>query len=528
MDQLKYKVACYARISRDEDQKNYDTIISQKNICIDYANTNFSPISIEMYEDDNISGYTMDRPDFNRLQKDIDEGKINCIVSKDLSRIGRNNPQVLMFIQNMQQKDIRVIAINDRFDSTQDDDGMLGIKTWFNERYVQDISKKIKSNIRSKQKNGTYVTAAVPFGYKRSPINKLKVIIDEDVAWVVKKIFELYLSGYGYRKIAIELTETGAPTPSQIIKNQKEQEGIVYKKDVTDEWSPTMIMRMIRNDFYIGTLRQNKQKRKTINGKHFKTDPEEHFVFENNHEPIVSKEDFELAQTMTKRRNVSNYRGGGNKHNNLFSGFMYCADCGSYMTALNKEGKNKSYICGKYNRIGKSGCTTHYVLDRDLKLDLRTFLKRTRNKLQEHLASLSNDISKKKKTNDNIGTKLKKLQKDQKQLNDELKVMLTQKIRDIAKSPDMAEIISQTYDELEIEKKKKLTTVNEEINKLNELVAEQGKMEENINTAIQIYDTLINKEEWEKRDLELIVEKIIIEQDGNPQIYLKDSIDEFI
>lgn len=522
-----YKIGCYTRISRDEDQKNYDTIISQRNIVSDYSVRDLNSPVFEYYEDDNVSGYSLDRPDFNRMLRDVDSGKINCIIAKDLSRIGRNNAAVLMFISDMKQKGVRVIGISD-FD-TDKDDGMLGIKTWVNERYVVDISNKIKENVKSKQQRGTYISA-VPFGYKRDENNKSNIIIDEDAGWLVKIIFELYIGGNGYRLIANTLTNMKAPTPSMIVRKQKEQKGKIYKKDVTEEWSGTMVMRMIRNDFYTGTLRLGKNYLTDINGKVKKTDRDEHHVFENNHEALISKEDFLLAQEIAVKRNVSNYRGGGSKHVNLFSGFMKCVDCGSGMAALNKEGKNKSYICGTYNRRGKDGCTTHYIIDNKIKAGLRLHLQIVKEKLEDYLKNFDTVIFQKRntKTKDTFEKRLIKLDKDQKNISEELKLVASQKIKDILRSPEQSDIISETYEQLENEKRNELTNLNNEILQLKKLMEEEGRVKENTVSAIELYDKLLNSEEFTKRDLEEIVDTMLISQGGDMQIILKQDVLKYI
>jgi len=154
----------YCRISKDEDRKNYATILSQQAIISYYVESRGGKIA-KWYIDDNISGYGLDRPAFNEMLDDLGNGTINGVASKDLSRVGRHNALVLLFLQNLKEVNKQLIAIDDNYDSFRDDDDVIGIKTWYNERYVKDISKKIKSNIQNKMREGKYMSALLPYGY---------------------------------------------------------------------------------------------------------------------------------------------------------------------------------------------------------------------------------------------------------------------------------------------------------------------------------------------------------------------------
>jgi site-specific DNA recombinase len=414
-----------------------------------------------------------------------------------------------------------------KYDSSKDDDSILGIKTWYNERYVKDISKKIKDNIKTKMKEGKFL-AAIPYGYKRDPLNREKIIIDEETAWVVRKIFHMYLQGDGYRKICINLTQNKVPTPSMIAKREKEAKGQTYKKRVASGWCQRMVQRIIRNDFYIGILRQGRFQLTEINGKASKVDPSKQYVFENNHEAIISKEDFELAQTLVEKRLTHNYRGAGQKNRNLFAGFLICPDCGHGMVALNKEGKNKSYICGTYNRLGKTSCSTDYILDRTLVLAIKAHLVVLRDKLSDAIQGFNDKLQKKVKREDNFEFSIAKLNKELRQLSDELKVTLTQKIKDIAKSPDMEEIVSETYAELEAEKRQQINIIQRQIEEMTTVREKSSMFQESAKTALQVFDGIIAKDKPERKDLEILIDKIIVSKEGEPTIYLKANIEQLL
>ena len=197
-----FKIVGYARISFDEDKESYESIINQKNIIRDYALKNFGVEDVYIYEDDNFSGYKFDRPAFNQMKLDVFDGVYDIIIAKDLSRIGRHNAQTLMFFEEMENLDKRIIAINDDIDTiNKNNDLTMGVKTWYNELYVKDISKKIRSTIANKQKNANWI-CTVPFGYRMDLIKKHEFSVDESCATIVKRIFDLYINGWGYKKIA--------------------------------------------------------------------------------------------------------------------------------------------------------------------------------------------------------------------------------------------------------------------------------------------------------------------------------------
>jgi DNA invertase Pin-like site-specific DNA recombinase len=235
-------VVGYVRISKDEDKENYGSIINQKKIITDFAKLNNYSLQ-KIYEDDNVSGYTFDRPELNNMIRDMEENKFDVIIAKDLSRIGRHNALTLLFIEQVRRLDKRLILIdegNGGYDSSKDNDDIIGIKTWYNELYVKDISRKIKSHLKIKQKEGKLIIRDY-FGYRKNtaPAGST-LVIDEDVAHIVRQIFILYIQGNGYRKVAQILNDKKYPTPSQIIKLTYEKEGKVYKGNVSAEWNATL------------------------------------------------------------------------------------------------------------------------------------------------------------------------------------------------------------------------------------------------------------------------------------------------
>ena len=319
-------IIAYARLSRDDEKSKYVSIENQKMIINKYVKEN-NMIIDKFFEDDGFSGYTMDRPDFNEAKHLIDDGLVDILIAKDLSRIGRHNANVLLFLERLREHNVRIILIDDNYDSAVDNDDVIGIKTWYNERYVKDGSKKVRNARKIMQENASLV-GKVPYGYVKDPYVKNKYYVDHDTAIYVRQIFELYANGHGYKRIAKILNENNIPTASMVEHQRRLDRGLNSRVKVASGWDSRMIKAIINNDFYIGTLRTRKTIRTTINGTQKRTSEDEQFVFENAHEPIVDKDLFNLVQDLNdKRGNESLYKG-QRKYNNPYAGLLLCGDCG--------------------------------------------------------------------------------------------------------------------------------------------------------------------------------------------------------
>lgn len=458
----------------------------------------------------------------NQLILDLENGKVDVIIAKDISRIGRHNAKTLQFVENIRDAEKRLILVSENFDSDTDEDDTLGITTWVNERYVNENSKKVRQIIQLKQETGEFV-CAVPYGYKLHSNIKNKILVDLESASYISKIFDMYINGDGYNKIANQLTLNHTPTPSMITQQRKEQSGGVYKKPVTNEWSAKMIMLIIRNDFYTGVLSQGKYKKKRLGSKTLSVPKEEQFIFENNHEAIISKETFNLAQEIRTKRDENNYRGQP-VHKNLYASFMKCADCGSYMVALNKEGKNKSYICGKYNKRGKNGCSTHYILDATVTAAIKRYLRYCKDGFDDVILKYERTTDQILQTKTNNNAVIRKLESDLENAKDELKLLMSQKIKEINKNSDMEEIISQSFDELLREKMELIKVYQNQIVNFKDINSKTQDMSKNLRTCLEIFNGIIEKDEIERRDLELIIDCIIVSNDGTVEVNFKSNI----
>lgn len=354
----------YGRLSKDENGERTDSKETQLNFNAQYVQDNCLGVIIDNYFDDDVSGAVFEREDLDRLKEDITAGKINAVIVKDLSRLGRSNAKTLTLIEYFEEKNVRLVAVNDHYDSLKDNDDLIGIKTWYNERYIKDISIKIRSNVHQKLKEGEYL-GTPPYGYKKEyrvvnnklkPINKL--IIDETIRPIITEIFDLYIRGYGYRSIAEFIQEKGYPNPSRF-KN--------YNRPQSERWTADHIKRIIKNRVYCGDTIQGTSERISYKSKKTRRKPEgTWYIRENTHEPMVSRETWELANEINKKRAGQN--GVRNKKTiYLFSGFLRCGACGKFLCARKLKNKPLGYICSNYFHFGKrrpgenKGCDSHYI-----------------------------------------------------------------------------------------------------------------------------------------------------------------------
>lgn len=424
------KVVGYCRLSRDEDKENYSSIEEQKIILQDYAiSRGWKIADKDFYIDDNVSGYTLDRPEFSKMIRKVYKNEIDVVLAKDLSRIGRNNGKVLVLIDEfkaMQKNLILVSEMGGSYDVLNDRDDTIGITTWYNERYVKDCSKKTRDHMLSKQKNGRLIMGN-HYGYVKDVNDNTKLKVDEEIRPVIELIFKLYIDGNGMKKISDILNERYSyPTPSVYYQKKHLEKGHIYKHPVQELWSDYMIGNILKNDIYCGTLRTHKKKTVAIRGKTIKLPESEHFIFENHHEAIISMETFQLANDIRSRKNTTNHQTGKPKRNYFFGGLCRCSECGMSASGMVIRRKNnmKAYECNDYKKYGTKRCKLHEVPEEDMWFQFQEFLKITKKVYLEEI--------KKIKIQNKMHNNKRKIQMELDQANLEYKIILSQKIKDIA------------------------------------------------------------------------------------------------
>lgn len=356
---MKKLVAIYVRLSVNENGERDESLETQADLLITYVNNNKLG-EYKLYVDDDLSGVYFDRPSLLHLKDDIADSKINVVIIKDLSRLGRNNGETLRFLDFLLENNVRIIALNDNYDSIRDDDETIGIKTWVNEYYCRDISKKVRSNLKKKMERGEFL-GRPPFGYQKSEKYKNKLIVDERYRYVIEKIFELYLQGWGYRTIADYIQSLNVPNPSL-------DKGYRFTSKAV-RWNEQHIRRIITNRVYCGDSVQGVSEKVSFKSRKVRRLPSERWVVvSGTHEGIISRETFELAQKIRNKRWLEGHGRKKNRKNNphLFSGFIVCATCGTHHVYRKRKDRPPGYICGLYNRFGRKECSSHYVSEEKL------------------------------------------------------------------------------------------------------------------------------------------------------------------
>ena len=523
--------AGYVRLSRDDDHKNYVSIENQKLIISQYASSRGAVID-RWYEDDGISGYIFDRPGFQQMMADLDK-EIDTVYIKDFSRLGRHNARVLLLLDEFQERGKHLIVIDDHYDSIDSGDDMIGIQTWFNERYVKDTSKKIRRAIHARQKEGTLMTNP-PFGYRRNASDRTILEIVPKEADTVKLIYELYISGLGYRKIANYLTDHAAPTPSMIQHERNLKEGRVSKRTITTKWTDSMVKDLLDNDFYMGTLRLKKRARNTVHGKDKRVPKENQYVFENHHPAIIDNSSFSLVQELKQKRTQSHYRGNrgqwpGSEIPNPFGCCLFCKDCGRRLTPIRRKTSNierKYYICSTYNTKGKAHCAkAHLIEEKDLLQDILACIRMCRNAFCEVIESYDLKDFDLKETLEKKRQELLSVIEEKKI---QLKVLLTQKIKDLSASAENEALINETYESLQCDLMAQIHNLEMQLKELDEISFEQLDEKGQEKNALGTMDKIINKETIDRRDIELLIERIDVDKNGMPEITLKYGLSNLI
>ena len=350
--------ALYPRLSHEDELAGESNSISnQKRILETYARQNgFS--NLKWYTDDGYSGANFQRPGFQAMLADIEAGKVGTVIVKDMSRLGRNYLQVGMYTEMIfPQKNVRFIAINDGVDSAQGENDFAPLRNIFNEWLVRDTSKKIKAVKRSKGMSGKPITSKPVYGYLMDEDENF--IIDEEAAPVVRQIYSLCLAGNGPTKIARMLTEQQIPTPGTL-EYRRTGSTRRYHPGYECKWATNTVVHLLENREYTGCLVNFKTEKVSYKLKHsVENPPEKQAVFENHHEPIIDRETWERVQELRKQRKRPNrYDEVG-----LFSGILFCADCGSVMYQQRYQTdkrKQDCYICGSYKKR-TADCTAHFI-----------------------------------------------------------------------------------------------------------------------------------------------------------------------
>ncbi len=519
----RFDIAGYCRISVDEELDRDNTSIeNQKAIIASFVKEKFPASSLTFYEDRDRSGYTFEqRENYQIMRRKLMGHQYDILVVKDFSRFSRRNSRGLVELEDLRDAGIRIISIGDGIDFPNDDDWLkIQFQFLINEMPVTDTSKKVKSVIHRRQQDGKWICAA-PYGYIVNKQQAFELVPTE--AEIVREIFRLYNDGWGYKKIANYLTDQNIPTPRMAERERKLAAGEDYRRPVKPVWSIVTVQGILGNDFYIGTLRQGKYKRRKINGKEILQDERDHIVLERHHQAIIDYRTFATTKALREQRTTSNYRG-TKINDNVYSGFLTCGDCGAPMFAMSRRDLQPAYTCGTYHRRGLKGCTSHHIRVDKLDELLKLYVTKVKDHSAFMLEQLNADLKKEQEDIAETEQSEANLEAVLTDLQEELRVTKRQRIRDIMRHPDREAALEETYDELEHDLLQRINGLEHQImmnqDKRNTII----QVNRIAKTAMDVFDDILAKPHLERNDLQLIIDGIQVYED-HLDIQLKADID---
>lgn len=491
-----YKVGLYIRLSEADIDKSYESesesVINQRNLLLNYVKQNGFDL-IDQYVDDGYTGTNFDRPGFKRLINDIELGKINCVITKDLSRLGRDYIKCGYYIeQYFPSKKIRYISILDQIDTFLDsaNNDIAPFKALFNDMTSKDTSKKIRSILKNKKEQGKFIGSSPCYGYIRDPLDKGHLIINNACAWIVKKIFKMASEGIGVSKIVFYLNNNNIKTPS----------ALKGKSNFNNLWTISSVNKILKNRMYTGDMVQNMQTKLSYKSQK-KITLEKSFwiIVPNTHEALVSKELFEEIQNNLKRTNKT-FK---NREKRLLENLIYCKECGNTLSVAYHKNKNYWTInCNKYSRNPKLRLCEPHFFNYD-KLE-KTILNKLEKTYQKYLNKIDINLMAKKIYQEN---KIKNKNEEIKYLNFRIKE-LQSKIDMLYEDRFKGNISLITYKRLAKENENVVLNLKYQLKELN-------NKEQKIK-SVDDYKNIINN--LNRELLKNIVDKIYIDKNKNIEI----------
>ena len=509
------KVWLYYRLSRDEDEE-LNSLNNQRKIIYNFATSNGHEVVGESF-DDNVSGMHFNREGIDKIYEVVEAGKIEAIIVKDLSRLGRHRTQTALFIDYLREHDVRVLSATENIDTfNENDDLIIGFKGLVNDFYARDGSRRVRTGYRQKQKEG--IVTIPPFGYFKDK-NTKKVVIVEEAAETVRLIFSAYVGGSGMKAIARTLNEQRRKTPAFMqmeLLNKRlpnTQDGILKKY----LWDTTMVARILRDESYIGTLICHKSERNKINKTFRFTDTEEQFRHENYLPMIVTREIWEQAQALLAERKEKNVRAGTNRGILRYGGLLRCKDCGRTFIGKRiklKSGERVVYVCDTYHRYGKEHCSSHMVDEESLDRLIGAEILRTKKMYEENWSRMEWLIERWTPKASTASAKIGKLQEHILLLEEEVEVILMERIRDKANAERYDRMIAKREEQI-AEAKKQI----EELQNISEMLrSRQAKLKRDIS----LIDDILRDGKMSEAHLRMLVEKILVhEEDGKLDLEIR-------
>ena len=516
-----FRVGLYIRLSREDgDKEESSSVTNQREILKRYVSEQENFFIVKEYVDDGYTGTNFDRPGFKRMIEDIEAGIIDTVITKDLSRLGRERLGVGHYTEiYFPEHNVRYIALLDNIDTYFDAgmNDMAPFKGVINDMYVRDISKKIRSSLIERKKAGNFLGVTAPYGYEKDSNNKFHLVINEKEAEIVKRVFRLYLEGNGLTRIAQILTKDGVPVPGESRNIGKTRKTALYSS-----WKQTTIRRILDNRVYLGELVQFKRRKINYKSKRRITVPEEErYICKGTHEAIIDEESFNAVQNILKKNKSFK----GTKHDYLFKGLLFCSECGARLNvtysnyALKKYGEYRyTTICYSYSRLYSDICTRHSNSIPELEEVLIKHIKEVCSRyINENLQDeLINMAKKQKQLELKQISNEKRLETLEQKISDiglYIKNLYMDKVKGVVNENDYISLVADFTKDKDnlIKEKEELIKI---INNQNPQINETAKIE-------RLAKEFLSLERPTKQLLNELIEKITISENKEINIYFK-------
>lgn len=507
------RVWLYARLSRDEDDE-LNSLTNQQNIIREYAEKNNYIIVGESF-DDNVSGMHFNREGINKIYEVVENKLIDAVIVKDMSRLGRHKTQTALFIDYLRENEVKVLSVTENLDtSNENDDLIIGFKGLFNDMYARDISRKVRAGFLQKQKEGLVMIP--PMGYFKDK-NTKEIVIMEEPANIVRRIFQMYLDGYGLKSIAQTLNNEGVKTPS-FYQKKYIGKGIPYTKpEITSRylWEGTAVKRILQNEFYTGTVVCHQSYTNKINHIRKMLPTEEHFKHENLVPAIIDKDVFDKVQYLLENKKKNNVRASSNKPYHRYTGLIKCGDCGSSFSCKTRKFRDREpyyeYVCNSYHRYGKEHCTPHRIKESVLDKIIYDELLVIRDNAIENFKQIDTKLNTWQRNKSLAQNNIALLNIQLTQRKSDQQEILLERLRDKERADVYTQMLEKCESDIEI--------LSKRIAELEDMDSTIKKRKAEISNSIEIFNMIIDEGTISDSDLRMLIDKIIIsEKDGKLDI----------
>lgn len=507
----KWRIWIYYRLSRDDD-KEMNSLKNQRRILLDYIERYGHEFVGESF-DDNVSGMTFEREGIEEIYQAASENKMDVVLVKDLSRLGREKIQTALFIDFLRRNNVRVISATDNTDSFNEDDEMhMEMVQFMNHFYATDVAKKVRAGYRQKQKDEG-VCNMPPMGYYKDK-NTNEIIIMEEPANIIKEIYMMYLDGYGFKAIAEKLNKDGKKSPSYYQKLYNNKKQGYNKPSITFKylWDSTAVKRALINEFYTGTLICHLEESNKVKKIRRKVPKEEQFRHENYAPAIIPKDVWDKVQMLIESKNEKKVRASTGKPYHRYAGLLKCGDCDCSFVAKIRKWRDKpdrvEYVCNGYHRY-KGYCTSHRVQEKDLDTLVYNELLRLKSVTEQNWLSIENDVKKWLKNKASYEKQISDMKIAVSNLENDIENILMERINDKENR--------DAYDRMLDKKKGQIEDYKTKIYELKNIEETVKRRKKEIKESIDILDGIIAEGAISNVNLRLLVNEIIIieMEDGN-------------